>query len=86
MEHVNNHLKVIQHDPLARRKAVNRSGGDFVVLFQSRFDLTGNCLEMRFGRSRTNYKKIGKGRDVAEVENDDVFRFLIRRELGAGFR
>jgi hypothetical protein len=40
---------------------------------------------MRLGGSRTDHEEIGKARDALEIEDNDVFRFFIRRVIGAGF-
>jgi hypothetical protein len=40
---------------------------------------------MRFRSARTNNEEIGKGRDALKIENDDIFRLFIRREIGADF-
>ena len=86
MEHVDHDLEIIEHDPLAGGKTVDRRGGDLVIFLQPGLDLAGNRFQVRFGCCRTNHKKIGEGRDVAEIEDDDVFRFFVRCQFGAGLR
>ena len=86
MEDVHDHLEVIEHDPLARRKTVNRRGANFVFFPQPRFDFPGDCFEVRLGSSGTDDKEIGKRGNFPEVEDDDLFGFLVRRELRAGDR
>jgi hypothetical protein len=40
---------------------------------------------MRLRRPRTNDEEIGEARNPLEIEDDNVFRFFIRRVTGAGF-
>jgi len=40
---------------------------------------------MRLGSSRANDEKIGEARDALEIEDGNVFRFLVRRVSGARF-
>jgi hypothetical protein len=82
---VDDHLHVIEHDPLARRKSVDRNGADALLLFQPILDLAGDRLQMRFRRSRANDEEIGEAGDALKIEDDDVFRFFVRRVIGAGF-
>lgn len=79
------HLHVIEHDPLACWKSVNGNRADALLLFQPIFDLAGNRLEVRFRRSRANDEEICEAGDALKIEDDDVFRFFVRRVTGAGF-
>jgi hypothetical protein len=85
MKDVDNDLQVIEHDPLAGGKPVNRHGSNGMVLSQTRFNLICDCLELGLRRSRTNHEKIRERRNRAQVQDDDVFRLFVRGEFGAGF-
>ncbi len=50
MKNVDDDLQVIEHNPLAGRKSVNRHGPNRMILFQARFDFIGDRLELRLGR------------------------------------
>jgi hypothetical protein len=86
MEDVHDHLQVIEHDPLACRKTVNRRRANLVLLPEPRFNFPGDCFEVRFGSSGTDNEEIGEGGNVAEIEDEDPFGFLVRRKLRAGDR
>ena len=58
MENVDDHVAVIRDDPLAERIAVRADGADLVLLLQPVLDLTGDCLELRFGRAGADDEKI----------------------------
>jgi hypothetical protein len=70
---------------LARRETVDRHGADPVLLFQSFFDFARDRLQMRFGSARANYEVIGKAGDSLQIQDDNVLRLFVRREIGAGF-
>jgi len=40
---------------------------------------------MRFGGSRANNKEISEGGNSAQIQDNDLFRLLVRSELGAEF-
>ena len=82
-ENVDDHLQIIEHDPLAGGKSVDRDRSHLVVFFQTRLDFTGNRFELRLGCGRANHKEIGERRDPAQIQHDDLFRLLVRGELGA---
>jgi len=84
VEDVDNHFEIIEHDPLARRKTVNRRGAQTVIFFQSRLNFIGDRLELRLRSGRTNDKEIGEAGDAGKIENDDFFGLFVRGELGAG--
>ena len=81
---VDNHFEIIEDDPLARWKTVNRRGAQAVVFFQSRLNFIGDRLELRLRSGRTNDKEIGEAGDAGKIENDDFFGLFVRGELGAG--
>jgi hypothetical protein len=81
---VNDDLHVIEHDPLARREPVDGYGANAVVL-QPAFNRTGDRFQVRLGRSRADNEEIGKAGDALQIEDDDIFCLLVRREVGAGF-
>jgi hypothetical protein len=55
-----------------------------VIASQSALNLVGDRLQLRFGRCRANDEEIGEAGDAGEIENDDVFGFLVRGKLSAG--
>jgi hypothetical protein len=55
-----------------------------MLVAQSYFDLVGYGFELRLGAGRANDKEISEGRDSGQIEDDNVFGFLVRSELGAG--
>lgn len=80
---VNDHLQVIQDDPLAGRKAVDGHGFDFVLFLQTAGDFTRDRLQLRLRSGRTDHEEIGEGRDPAQIEDNDVFRLFIGGKLRA---
>jgi hypothetical protein len=57
-----------------------------VLFFQSRRNLAGNGLQMRFGSCRANDKKVGERGYPAKIQDDDFLRLFVRGEFGASFR
>ena len=86
MEDVHDHLQVIEHDPLARRKTVDRGRAHLVILAQAGLDLTRDRFQMRLRSPRADDEEVGEGGNPAQIEDDEVFRFLVGGELGAGYR
>ena len=84
MEDVNHDLEVIEHDPLTRRKTVDRGRAQSVIRFQPRFDFVGDRFQLRLRAGRTDDKEIGEAGNAGEIQNDDVFGLFVRGELGAG--
>jgi len=84
MEDVDDNFEIIDHDPLAGRETVDRRSPPAMLVAQSGFDLIGDGFELRLGARRANDKEIGEARDSGEIEDDNVFGFLVRSELGAG--
>lgn len=85
MKHVDNYLQIIENDPLARWKSVNRNGPNRMVLSQSRFNFICNRFELRLGRGRANHEEIRERRDRAQIQDDDLFRLFVRGEFRTGF-
>jgi hypothetical protein len=56
-----------------------------VVHFQSFFDLARNRFQVRLGSARANDEEIGEAGDSLQIEDNNVLRLLVRREIGAGF-
>ena len=83
MEDVDNYFEIIEHDPLARRKSVDRHRSNLVIFLQACLDLARDRFQLRFRRRRADHEEIGEGGDAAQVQDDDVFRFFIGSELGA---
>jgi hypothetical protein len=81
---VDDDFEIIEHDPLTRRKSVNRGRAASVIFTQSRFNFVRNRLELRFRARRADDEKIGEAGDSGEIQNDNVFGLLVRSELGTG--
>jgi len=81
---MHDYLHVIEHYPLARRKSVDRDWPQAVIGFELPLDFACNGLQVRFRRAGANYEKIGKSRDPLEIEDDNLLRLFIRREVSAG--
>ncbi len=77
MENVDNDLQIIEHDPLACRKTVNRHRPHGVVFSQTCFDFVGDSFQLWLGRGRANHEKICKRRDCAQIEDNDLLRLFI---------
>jgi len=77
MKNVDNDLQIIEHDPLACGKPVNRHRPDGMILSQTRFNFACDCFQLRLGRSRANHEKIRERRDRTQVKDDDVFRLFV---------
>jgi hypothetical protein len=77
MKDVDHHLQVIEHDPLARRKSIDRHRPDFMFLLEARLNLARNRFQLRFGSGRTDDKKIGKTRNATQIPDNNVFGLLI---------
>jgi hypothetical protein len=82
---MDNNLQIIEHDPLAGRKSVNRHRSKGMVLSQSRFNFIRDGFKLRLGRSGANHEKIGERRDRAQVHDNNIFRLFVRGELRADF-
>lgn len=86
MKNVHDDLQVIEDDPLARWKAIDRSGAGVMIFLQFRFHLSSNRLQMRLGSPRTNNKEISECGNSAQIEDRNVLRFFVRGEFGADAR
>lgn len=49
-----------------------------MLLQQLILNLAGDRLQMGFGCSRTNHKEISERGNPAEIQRDNLFRFLVR--------
>ena len=83
VEDVHDHLHVIEDDPLARWKTIDRCSANSVVFAQSCFDFAANRAQVRLRRSRAYNEEIGERGDAAQIEHDDLFGFLVVRQFGA---
>jgi len=77
MEDVDDHFQIIEHDPLARWKSVDRRGASAMVFAQARFDLSSDRFQLGLRVRRTNNEKIGEAGNAREVEDDDIFRLFV---------
>ena len=80
---VDHNLEVIEHDPLARRKTVDRCGAPALIFSQPCFNFVRDRFQLRLGTGRANHEVIGEAGNSGEIEDNDVFRLFVRSELGA---
>jgi hypothetical protein len=85
MKDVDNYLQIIQDDPLASWKSVNRHGSNGMVLSQSCFNVIRDGFKLWLGRRGANHEKIRERRDRPQVQDNNLFRLLVGGEFGAGF-
>jgi hypothetical protein len=85
MEHVDDHLQVIEHDPLAGGETVNCHRPNRMILSQSRFNFICDRFKLRLRRGRADHEEIRERRDRAQIQDDDLLRLLVRGEFRAGF-
>jgi hypothetical protein len=86
VKNVDNHLQIIQHDPLACWKPVDRHGSNRVILSQSRFNFVCDRFKLRLGGGGANHEEICERGNCAQIQNDNVLRLFVRGELRADFR
>lgn len=84
VKNMHNDICVIGNNPLTHRKAVDGERPQSVLLFEFVSELIDDRLQMWFGGSGTNDKKVGKARDAPQIESDDVFGFLVARDISNG--
>lgn len=77
MKDVDYDLEIIEHNPLAGWKAIDRSGVNPFVLAKSRLHLGSDGFEVRLGRTGANDKEIGECGDATQVEDDNIFGLFI---------
>jgi hypothetical protein len=70
-------IRIIHHQPLAGHGTFRGHRRDFRGLPDSFADATVDGLEMRLRSSRADDKKVGEGRDSAQVQDDDVLGLLV---------
>jgi len=80
---VDDHVEIIQHHPRAVHRAVHRARTLSNFLAHLAGDFLHDGAQMRFTRAGRNHKKIRHRRYFAHVEDDDVFRLFVVRELAA---
>lgn len=85
MKYVDDYLQVIENDPLAGREAVDCHRANGMILTQAGLDFICDRFKLRLRGGRANHEEVGKGRDCAQIQNDDVLRLFVRGELRAGF-
>ena len=87
---MDDHIRIIRDDPLARRVAVNGHRRNAVVVPEPVAQLPGDRFQMRLRRARADDEKIREGGDAAQIEGEDVFGFFVggvlRAEAGELFR
>jgi hypothetical protein len=55
-----------------------------MIVLEPPFHFARDRLQVRLGSARADDKEIGEGRDSLEIEDDNVLRLFVRREIGAG--
>ena len=86
MEDVDDNLQVIEHDPLAGGETVDRRRARAKIFPQPRLDFAGNRFQVRFRRPRADDEEIRKGRNFAQIKDQDAFRLFVGGELRTRFR
>ena len=74
---VDNHVEEIHHDPATAVRAVRCAGFQAVILAQAVFDLTHDRAQVRLACACCHDKEIGHGRNLPDVEDDDVLGLLV---------
>jgi len=77
VEDVHDHLHVIEHDPLAGGKAIDCRRSNPVILFQLGLDFRGDRFELGLRCGRADNKEIREGRDLAQIEDQDIFSLFV---------
>ena len=80
---MHNDLHVVEHDPLTGRESIDRNCPDTMCVAQPLFDLSGNRFQVRLRSAGADYEKVGEAGDALQIENDDLFRFFVSREVRA---
>ena len=83
---MDDHLQIIEHDPLARGETVDRRRAYAMIFPQPRLDFAGNRFQVRFRRPRADDEEIRKGRNFAQIKDQDAFRLFVGGQLRTGFR
>jgi len=83
VEDVDDHVGIVDYDPLAHGVAVDGVRLHLVVELEAALDLAGDGLEVGLGGSAANDEKIGKAGDAAQIQGNDVFSLFIGSELRA---
>ena len=77
MKHVDDHLQVIEHDPLTGRETVDCHRSNRMILSQSRFNFICDRFKLRLRRGRADHEEIGERGDRAQIQDDDVLRLFV---------
>ncbi len=90
VEDMDDHVRVIGHDPLAEREAVDGHRCDAVLILEAVVQIACDRFQMRFGSAGTKDEEIREVRNSAQVDGDDVEGFFVGDDRGAeageGFR
>ena len=84
LEEVDNHIAVIEDDPLASRIAIFGKRGAPEPISDLFAHGAGNGLELRLRVCRAKNEVIREGGDAAQVEDDNVESFFVCGRGGAG--
>ena len=84
MKDVDHYFEVIENDPLAGGKPINGRRPSAVIFPQSRFNFVRDRFQLGFRAGRTDHEKISEAGNASQIENNNVFSFLVGSELGAG--
>jgi hypothetical protein len=80
---VDNHVKEIHHHPRAVNRAVPAKRAQAVFLAQLVGDFLHDGAQMRLARAGGDDKIIRHRRQFAHVEDDNVLRLFVVREIAA---
>ena len=85
-EDVDEERSVIEHDPVAGRGTLKRAGMKAMRFLHLPFQGSGQRLELRRGTCGADEKEIGKGAEIAQIENDRRDRFPFQSDVPAKAR
>ena len=77
-------IEVVHEDPLAGPLSFHMAGPPPVHLLEALLDGVGDGRGLTFGGAVTDDEGVGDVAQAAQVENDDVFGFLVVGGLEAG--
>ena len=79
---MNQHKAVVQQDPARGIMSLNVVRNDVVLGLELKFDLVGDCLDLRGRVCRTDDKILRKGGDFGNLEHADVACLLVVHAVG----
>ena len=83
MENVDDHIRIIRHDPLTQREAVDARRANVVLLAQPILQFAHERLQMRLRVSRADDEKVREAGEAAHVERHEIFPFFVGEDFSA---